>query len=280
VRRGYEGDDCEGVSHGIVLNGSQYCREGFGGADCAYLTISRANSTISSAAGESNARHGGCMFIGAILVCCTGSVGDLGAQVGDLGAQVGIGGGEGRCRQRRGGRGRRAESSERRGAQGGGGDYGAAEATKAAATAAVEAAEAGVKDMAGALNVEVVGALKCEISAKEAALTKLKAELEQLKKQPAPPLLAPPPLAPPLFAPPPLAPPPLPGGLAPLAPPPPPPLPGSETAPTTAALIAPSTSMPPPTVPFHTPPVPVHSPVCLFTHQLCPPAALVRTSRA
>ena len=118
----YEGDDCEGVSHGIVLNGSQYCREGFGGADCAYLTISRANSTISSAAGESNARHGGCMFIGAILVCCTGSVGDLGAQVGDLGAQVGIGGGEGRCRQRRGGRGRRAESSERRGAQGGGGD--------------------------------------------------------------------------------------------------------------------------------------------------------------
>ena len=63
----YEGDDCEGVSHGIVLNGSQYCREGFGGADCAYLTISRANSTISSAAGESNARHGGCMFIGAIL---------------------------------------------------------------------------------------------------------------------------------------------------------------------------------------------------------------------
>jgi hypothetical protein len=22
----YEGDDCEGVSHGIVLNGSQYCR--------------------------------------------------------------------------------------------------------------------------------------------------------------------------------------------------------------------------------------------------------------
>ena len=126
--------------------------------------------------------------------------------------------------------------------------------------------------MAGALSVEVVYALKCEISAKEAALTKLKAEVEQLKKQPAPPLLGPPPLAPPLFAPPPLAPPLLPGGLAPLAPPPPPPLPGSETAPTTAALIAPSTSMPPPTVPFHTPPVPVHSPVCLFTHQLCPPA--------
>jgi hypothetical protein len=105
--------------------------------------------------------------------------------------------------------------------------------------------------MAGALSVEVVYALKCEISAKEAALTKLKAEVEQLKKQPAPPLLGPPPLAPPLFAPPPLAPPLLPGGLAPLAPPPPPPLPGSETAPTTAALIAPSTSMPPPSVPFH-----------------------------
>jgi hypothetical protein len=82
-------------------------------------------------------------------------------------------------------------------------------------------------------------------------LTKLKAELEQLKKQPAPPPLAPPPHAPPLFAPPPLAPPPLPGGLAPLAPPPPPPLLGSKTAPTTAALIAPSASMPPPSVPFH-----------------------------
>ncbi len=86
-------------------------------------------------------------------------------------------------------------------------------------------------------------------------MTRLKAEVEQLMKQPAPPLLAPPPLAPPLFAPPPLAPPPLPGGLAPLAPPPPPPLPGSETAPTTAALIAPSASMPPPSVSFHTPTV-------------------------
>jgi hypothetical protein len=88
-----------------------------GGADCAYLTISRVTLTTFAAAGESNTRHGGCMFIGAIRRRLLHGIRRRSRSSGRRSRS-----GEGRCRQRRGGRGRRAESSERRGAQGGGGD--------------------------------------------------------------------------------------------------------------------------------------------------------------